>query len=91
MKAAANPRHVTLFEVDEGGVYRWAFKHAEEVEVVLPDRYVIEAYYVVEGECLAVVAEHQSPDDARWADGLVRDVQFLRDCKVPPSGSLIQT
>jgi hypothetical protein len=82
VKAAANPRHVTLFEKDNGVVYEWAFKHAEELEAPSPNRYLIEAHYVVAGEGLTIVAECQAPDDAQWADGMVRRVRFLSDWRV---------
>jgi len=78
IKAGGNPRRVTLFEADECGVYRWAFRHVEELEAVSPRSYFIEAHYVVEGESLTVAAEHRSPDDAPWAEGVVRRVEFLR-------------
>jgi hypothetical protein len=85
VKAQANSRYVTLFEDECWGPYRWAFKHAEEIETPLPNRFALEAYYVTEGETLTVCTVHQQPEDRLWAETLVRSVGFDRDWKVEGS------
>jgi hypothetical protein len=67
VKAHANPRHIVVFEEDRSLIYRWAIKWAEEIEAPFPGQYLIEAHYVIEGEALVVVTEHQGFKDERWA------------------------
>jgi hypothetical protein len=76
VKAHANPRHVTYFEEDGSDLYRWAFKWVEEIETLHPNRYSLEAHYVIEGEVLTVVAEHEQFES--WAYTVVRSVQLTQ-------------
>jgi hypothetical protein len=84
--ARANPRHVTLFKHDWSFIYRWAFKHAEELETPQPNKYLIEAYFVIGGEVLSVVATHEQPEDQRWAIHFVNSVEHDRDWNVTGKG-----
>jgi hypothetical protein len=89
VKAHANPRHVKLFEDDWSFLFRWAIKWAEEIEVPFPGRYSIEAHYVIEGEDLMVLAEHERIEDGTWASTFVRSVEFERMWKVEGSACVL--
>jgi hypothetical protein len=83
--AEANPRRHNLFEEDHTHVFRWAFKHAEELEAPGPNRYSIESHFVTNGEALCVVVSHRAPEDGRWATTLVHSVQFDPDWELQGS------
>jgi hypothetical protein len=85
VKARANPRHITYFEDNWDHLYQWAFKWAEEKETPCPNRFSIEAHYVIEGEDLTVIVDHKHFEDARWAAMFVYGVQLERNWNVQGS------
>ena len=74
LKVEANPRHETLWESDEGGIYRWAFKHAEEYEAVSPNKYRLDFFAVTDHDYLVIVIEHQSVEERAWVWEVVQSV-----------------
>lgn len=74
VKSEASPDRDDLFEVDEAGVYKYAYRLVEFEDGAR--RFAVYAFAVVEGNYLQVAIYFDDPRDKPWGEALAKSISY---------------
>ena len=74
IKTEASPDRDDLFETDEGGVYKYAYRLVEFEDG--GRRFAVYAFAVVEGNYLQVAIYFDDPQDKPWGEAFARAIEY---------------
>jgi hypothetical protein len=74
IKTEASPDRDDLFEIDEDGVYKYAYRLVEFEDGVR--RFAVYAFAVVEGNYLQISIYFDDPKDKVWSEAFAKSVEY---------------
>lgn len=74
IKTEASPDRDDLFEIDEDGVYKYAYRLVEFEDGAR--RFAVYAFAVVEGNYLQISIYFDDPKDKVWSEAFARSVEY---------------
>lgn len=74
IKTEASPDRDDLFEIDEDGVYKYAYRLVEFEDGTR--RFAVYAFAVVEGNYLQISIYFDDPKDKAWSEAFAKSVEY---------------